>query len=118
MNKREDLLRNYATLVDIQENLEQIFLLIVFRKELRGIVVDKNTNNVLFSSYIDSPKRGGGIKNDYLANCNFWPTYINDKMLCSLLSAEKLKESLFVQDSIKKQVKEDDNPVLLRVVLK
>ena len=109
MNKREDLLRNYATLVDIQENSGKIFLLIIFRKELRGIVFDKNTNKVLFSSYIDLPQRGGGIKNDYLSNCNFWPTYMNDKMLCSLLSAEKLKESLFVPDSIKKQVKEDDN---------
>lgn len=118
MNKREDLLRNYATLVDIQENSGKIFLLIIFRKELRGIVFDKNTNKVLFSSYIDLPQRGGGIKNDYLSNCNFWPTYMNDKMLCSLLSAEKLKESLFVPDSIKKQVKEDDNPILLRVVLK
>ena len=118
MNKREDLLKNYAMLVDIQENSEKMFLLIIFKKELRGMIVDKNTGEVFFSSNIDIPQRGGGIKNNYLSNCNFWPTYIDDKMLYSLLPAEKLKESLFVSDSIKKQIKEDDNPVLIRLVLK
>lgn len=117
MNKREELLKNYASLVDIQENSETMYLLIIFRKKLKGIVVDKSNGKVLFSSYIDMPQRGGGIKNDYLYNCNFWPTYMDDKALYCLLSPEILKESMFVPDSIREHVDDDDNPVLLKLLL-
>ena len=117
MNKRNDLLRNYASLVDIQENSNTMFLLVIFREELRGMVVDKNTGITLFSSFIDMPQRGGGVKNDYLYNCNFWPTYMNDNALYSLAPVELIKESLSVSDSFKRKIKDDDNPVLLKILL-
>lgn len=114
MNKRDDLLKNYASLVDIRENSNVMFLLIIFKEKLKGIVVDKNTGATLFSSFIDMPQRGGGIKNDYLHNCNFWPTYINDEASYSLVSTEFIKESLSIPDSTKEKIKDDDNPVLLK----
>lgn len=118
MNKRDDLLKNYASLVDVQENSNTLFMLVVFKNELRGIVVDKITGEVLYSSFIDMPQRGGGIKNDYLHDCNFWPTYMDEKALYGLVPIEFIKESASVLDSMKAKIKDDDNPAFLKLLLK
>ena len=118
MNKREMLLKNYASIVDVQESSDYLFLLVLFREKLRGIILDKKTGGICNSSYINMPQRGGGIKNDYFPNSHFWPTYMDEKMMYSLLPIEEalqVKEKLMFDG---KKFQYDDNPIVLKVHLK
>ena len=124
VNKKETLLREFAQLVDVRESENCFYLLMVYAKTLRGMIVDKKTGAVLFSESIAMPQRGGGLKNNFIQNTAFWPTYISDQNVAyALLSVDRLspteKEELrtFLSPS-NLPIPEDSNPVVIKAYVK
>lgn len=93
MNKRETLLKEMVQLVDIQENVEELYILLIHDNALRGLIVDKSTGRIEYSGVISIPQNGGGIENDYIAGSCFWPSFIsNSGVMYSLLSVENVSD--------------------------
>lgn len=118
--RKETLMRDFAQLVDVQESDRRFYFLIVHGNALRGIVVDKKTGQLAYSQTIEMPQKGGGIENDYIDQCCFWPSFISDSnvMYC-LLPIEKItsvgKRQVEKYSSGSVHLAEEANPVVLKV---
>lgn len=110
--KRIDSNHPVMDIVDIQEDSELLYALIVLQQQLYGVVVNTSTNQILFADHIQMPQKGGGIKvPGYEALC-VWPTYIDskDKKYCI---AEIIDNEDVVQDNFNFVLQEDSNPVVV-----
>lgn len=118
MNMRKSLHDEFAQLVDIKESENYFYLLIVHAYSLRGIVFSKKDRNMIFNQVINMPQRGGGIRNDDIGN--FWPSFVNGKVLYALLPVHSLSNSQRrnIQKACHSKIKieQDSNPVIIRCV--
>lgn len=120
MNKRETLLKSMVQLVDIRESDLNFYILLVHDRLLRGLVVDKKTLRIEYSQIIDMPQNGGGIKNDYIAGSNFWPSYISSSnVMYGLLPIEHISNegmrNIRHRLQTLSQEDEEQNPFVLKV---
>ncbi len=118
--QKETLMRDFAQLVDMKESDRRFYFLVVHGNALRGIVVDKETGQLEFSQTITIPQKGGGIENDYIDKCCFWPSFISDSnaMYCLLpiekiMSVGKQRAERYLSESIR--LTEEANPIVLKV---
>lgn len=123
MNKRETLLKEMVQLVDIQENMEELYILLIHDNALRGLIVDKKTGRIVYSSVISIPQKGGGIENNYIIGSRFWPSFIsNSGVMYSLLSAENVSDKglseikRYSRTSIQEDV--ESNPFVIKAYSK
>lgn len=118
--QKETLMKDFAQMVDIQESDRRFYFLMVHDNSIRGIIVNKKTGELEYSQTIAIPQKGGGLENDYINECYFWPSFISDSniMYC-LLPTEKItsigEREVKKYSSIDIQLTEDSNPVVLKV---
>jgi len=111
MRYKEDLMNNYLQIVDIVETNGYAFLLSIFKRDFFAIVYNKHTNKFLFSKYINSPKQGGGVRNDLTKQGNFWP-------MISFKDLEGVAQLIYPKDAGLANMDDDSNQVIQIVYLK
>lgn len=118
MDKKEGLLRDFAQIVDVRENKWNIFFLIVHDRKLKGVIVNQATGCLVGSQEMEIPQTGGGVKNDYVQGCRFWPSFIaRSGAMYALVPLEKIPEAGL--EEIRRHVHgdfqpaEDANPIVM-----